>query len=93
MELVDVNMKVPKEMKEVKDFLVKLIEDIKMKKSTSEIIAGSLAGLMLAIEGFDKLGDEVKSKESYNLYALMIADMVKAFMAKPPEVPVTPTVG
>jgi len=81
-QLVDVTVQVPKEMKDVKDFLVKLLEDIKAKKSITEIAAGSLPGLITAVDGFEKLDDEAKAKESYNLYGLLVADVAKALAGK-----------
>lgn len=82
MELVKREVEVPKEMNDVAMFLVQLVGDIKAKKPIAEIIAGSLAGLMASVEGWDKLDDEAKLKEAYNLYGLLLADLAKALTAK-----------
>lgn len=78
MQLVQVSVDVPKEMNDVRLFIGQLISDIKAKKSTTEIIGGSLGSLMTAIEGWDQLDEEAKSKEAFNLYGLMAADIAKA---------------
>lgn len=82
MELVDVALKVPKEMNDIKVALVGLVEDIKAKKGVASIIAENIPALMAAIEGFDKLGEEAKSAEAYNLYGLLLSDLTKALTAK-----------
>ncbi len=80
--LVEVKLSVPKEMNDVRLFLGKLVADIKAKKPIAEIAAGSLPGLMSAVEGWDQLDEEAKLAESYNLYALLAADIAAA-LAKP----------
>ena len=91
MALVEISLAVPKEMNDVRLFLVALVEAIKAKKSLAEISAGSLPGLMSAIEGFDQLDDEAKLAEAYNLYALLVADLARVLLAKvevpAPELP------
>lgn len=59
---VKVEIEVGKESKDVVDLVADLIEDIKAKKDVSAIAAENLPGLMKAIEGFDQLDDEAKSK-------------------------------
>lgn len=78
MALVEVKLNVPKEMNDIRLFLVQLVVDLKAKKPMAELIAGSLAGLMAAVEGYEQLGDEAKLAEAYNLYALLAADIAKA---------------
>ncbi len=78
MALVKIELEVPKEMNDVRLFVVQLLMDIKAKKSTAELIAGSLGGLMTAVEGWDQLDDEAKMKEAFNLYALLAADIAQA---------------
>ena len=82
MELVDVALKVPKEMNDIKVALIGLVEDIKAKKGVAAIVAENIPALMSAIEGFDQLGEEAKSAEAYNLYALLLADLAKVLTAK-----------
>lgn len=81
MALVSLKVDVPKEMNDIRVFLVQLIADIKAKKSVAEIVGGSLGGLMAAIEGWDQLDDEAKLKEAYNLYGVLLGDIAKALSA------------
>jgi len=82
MDVVKIEVEVPKETWEIAKFFVDLIVDIKAGKSTSEVVAENLAGLVTAIEGFEKLSEEVKSKDIYAAAALIGADLVSALMAK-----------
>ena len=84
MALIKLEVEVPKEMNDVKEFLVKLIVDIKAKKPITELIAGSLPGLISAVEGYDQIDDEAKLEQAYNLYGLLLADIVKALTHKAP---------
>jgi len=78
MALVKVELEVPKEMNDIRLFIAQLLLDIKAKKPVTEIMAGSLGGLMAAIEGWDQLDEEAKLKEAFNLYGLLAADIAKA---------------
>ena len=82
MEKVTISLEVPKEANEVKNFIVELIKDIKGKKEVTAIVAENLAGLMSAIDGFDKLSTESKEKEIYNLAAVLVADLIAVFTDK-----------
>ena len=84
MELVQVQVAVPKEANDIKILLVALVASIKAKKSLGEITADVLPKLMSAIEGFDKLGEEAKSQEMINLYGLLAADIAKVLAAPAP---------
>lgn len=57
----EVKILVGKESKEVIDSVVGIIADIKAKKPVAEIVAGSLPSLMTAVDGYDQLGDEMRS--------------------------------
>lgn len=61
MSNVKVEIEVGKETKEVADALKALILDIKAKKDISLIAAENLSSLLKAVEGVDKLDDELKS--------------------------------
>lgn len=78
MELVKLEIEVPKEMNDVRLFLVQLVNDIVAKKGVTEIIASSLPSLITAVDGFQKLSEEAKAKEAYNLYGLLAADLAKS---------------
>ncbi len=84
MALVKLELEVPKEMNDIRLFVVKLVADLKAKKPITEVIGGALAGLMTAIEGFDQLDEEAKMKEAYNLYAMLAADIAAVLTVKPP---------
>jgi hypothetical protein len=84
MALIKLEVEVPKEMNDIREFIVKLIVDIKAKKPLAEIGASSLPGLIASIEGYDQLDEEAKMKESYNLYGLLVADIAKALLVKAP---------
>lgn len=79
-ELVKEEIQVPKEMQDVRKFLVGLVEDIKAKKDVSLIAAENLPTLMIAIEGFSQLGEEAKDEHAPMLFGLLAADLAKVFM-------------
>lgn len=86
MELVKREVELPKEISEVAKFLVEVIKDVKAKKDITTIIGENLTHLMAAIDGFDKLGDEIKQKHAYTAIALMVTDIVGILLEKPLEV-------
>jgi len=76
-ETVEKTIVIGKESGEVVDAVSELIKDIKSGKDVGTIAAESLGGLMKAIEGYDKLDDEMKheSRNATVAYAgLSIAD-------------------
>jgi hypothetical protein len=77
MNLVKVEIDVPKEMLDVKTFLVELVADIKAKKNVGAIASENLPNLVAAIDGFSALGEEAKSEQANNLYGLLVADLIK----------------
>ena len=58
-------VEVCKESMEVFEALEGLVKSIKEKKDVAVIIAESLPKVMVAVEGFDKLDDEVKNEHFY----------------------------
>ncbi len=58
---ISVTMEVPKEGKEVIDFVTGILRDIRAKKSIAVITAGSLTGLVKAVEGYENVPEELKS--------------------------------
>ena len=70
---------VPKEMKEIIDCLKELILDAKAGKSAVEIITENWQNFMVAIEGWDKLDDEVKSEWASGGYAWFVKQMGDGF--------------
>ncbi len=81
MELVKLEVEVPKEMLDVKNFLVELVQDIKAKKGIAAIAGENLPNLIVAFDGFEKLGEEAKSEQANNLYGILVADLIKALKA------------
>jgi len=84
MNIVKVELSVPKESKEVVDFLAKIITDLVAKKSIAEIAAGNLAMLMAAVGDFDQLGEEIKSQNRDDLAAYLVKVIMTAL--EKPEV-------
>lgn len=78
MELVTLEVSVPKEMQEISVFIAHLIKDIKAKKAITEIVAGSLPGLMTAVDGYGQLSEEIKSDEATDCIALLGSGVYKA---------------
>lgn len=74
---IDVVMGVPKEGKEVIDFICALIKDIKEKKSLTELMA-ELPKLVLAVEGLGNLGEELKSDGKDELAAYVVKEVIAA---------------
>jgi len=59
-EKVKVELEIGKESKEVADAIGDLVADIKAGKEVAVIIAENIPGILKAIEGFEKLDDEMK---------------------------------
>jgi len=83
MEKVIVQMEVPKESKEVVDFLAALVTEFKMKKPIGEIAASTLPKLMTAVEGFNALGEEVKSDGQDEIAGYLVQQVMSALKAEP----------
>lgn len=81
MQLVDVALKVPKEMKEVGDLVLVLIADLKAKKSVSEMAGDVLQKLLAAMEGMQALGEEIKSPEAIQYVGLLGGQIAQVLMA------------
>lgn len=83
-EMLRKELQVPRNVQEVADLLVGLVEDIKNKKDLQALIAENLQPLLAAVEGIDKLGEEVKDPAVYAAIALMAANIAKVLMAPKP---------
>lgn len=86
-ELLKKELEVPRNVQEISDLLVGLVEDLKAKKPLSALLSENMPPLMVAIEGLDKLGEEAKSPQLYNAIALLAADLARVLLAKAPEAP------
>lgn len=78
MQTKTLSVVVPKEMQEVSECIQHLISDIKAGKKVAEIAAGRLGELMAAVDGYDQLGEEVKSQEGADCVALLGSGVYKA---------------
>lgn len=72
MQTVTVTMEVPKESKEVVDCISSILKDVKAKKTVAEIAAGSLPKLVTAVDGFNAIGEEVKSANKDELAGYLV---------------------
>lgn len=72
-----VQFNVPKEGKEIVDFVAALIADIKAKKSIAEL-AGELPKLVSAVDGFNQLGEEMKSQFDGDLEGYLVREIRNA---------------
>ena len=77
-----VSIEVAKETSEVFDVLEALVIAIKEKKSVAEIAATILPKAFTAIEGVDKLGEELKSAQFYETAAIGGARLTRALVGQ-----------
>lgn len=77
MEKIVVAVECPKELLEVVQALVAIVEDIKAKKEIGVIVAENLPLLIKAIDGSDKIGAEIKEKEALNVALIAALELVK----------------
>ena len=78
--MLEVQVKVCKEVKEDFDLVEAIAVDIKAKKNAAEIAADCLPKLISALEGVDKIKDEIKDEAIYDTAALAIASLGKALI-------------
>lgn len=73
-----------KELSDVMDLLVGLVDDIKAKKSISEIGAENLPLLMAAVDGLGSLDDEFLGDRKVALQTIgsKLGDLVDVFLPK-----------
>ncbi len=89
MELVKLEVSVPKEMQDVSILLQKVVLAIKQKKTAMQIAGEELTDLMNAISGADKITEEIKAPEAADCIALLGSGVYKALQA--PAIPVMTT--
>ena len=77
-----ISIEVAKESFEVFEAMEGLIADIKNKKAVSEIVAGNLGKLMTAVEGFEKIAEEVKSVHFYETAGVGGARITRALVGQ-----------
>ncbi len=81
--LTVVPVTVPKELNDVRVALNSVVADIKAGKSITEIAAGNFPKLVDAVQGIDKVGEEVKVhiKESIVCGGLLGGEIISALVA------------
>lgn len=79
-EVVPVSLSVPKESKEVVDAVAGIVADIRAKRPVAEIAVGALPKLLVAVEGFDQLDDEAKSKQRSDLAAYLVKNLLDSIV-------------
>jgi hypothetical protein len=88
MDTVNVNLVVPKESKEVVDAVHAILDHFVQGKSLAEA-ALLLPSVMVAVDGMNKLGDEMKSKQVGGSAGYLVDRVMAALLAsKPVIVPV-----
>lgn len=86
-ELVKQELSIPKELHDIKVAIVELIKDIKDKKEMGLIVGENLPLIMSAIQGYEKLGEELKSEFAPNAAAVLAAEIAAVLLAKKEEQP------
>jgi len=93
MQKVQVMMEVPKESKEVVDLMAALVKDLKAKKSLAEIASDLLPKLMVAVDGFSAIGEEVASDGKDEMAGYLVQQLMAELMAVAPvAAPAAPVV-
>ena len=85
-QTIKVELNVPKESKEIVDFMADVVADIKEKKSVTQITTENLMPLFDAIKGFDELDDEAKSEYRDDLAGYLVQRMMEVLMPVKPAV-------
>lgn len=82
MELVKLEVSVPKELNDVRLFVVELLKDIKAGKDRGAILAENMPNLFVAVEGVSTMSEEVKqeSAKSAVLAGLMGGEIIGVFL-------------
>ena len=77
---IPVTLDVPKESKEIVDFMADIIVDIKAKKSVTEIATENFMPLFDAVKGFEDLDDEAKSQYRDDLAGYLVQRFMEVLM-------------
>lgn len=81
-QLVKKEIEVTKEVSEIFDALAGVVADVKAKKEAAAIFAGNFQKLMLAIQGFELLGEEVKHEAIYKTVAVGGGELAAILLKK-----------
>lgn len=71
-ELVQDQLNIPKESKDVVDFLANVVDGIKAKRPLAELAAAELPDLIKAVEGYQAIGEELKDGHRADLIAYFV---------------------
>jgi hypothetical protein len=81
MNLVEVKVNCPKELNEIGDFVALLLQKLVTEKlPAGEVLTAVIPAGIAAIEGFQNLKEEIKSKEMYDFAALLAAKIAKTLI-------------
>jgi len=87
METINIESKVPKEAKEVIDFIDGLLEDILNKKDISALAAENLPALMEAINGYEEVLEGFSGEHRATMVSYMVSVLMSRLMPyKEPKV-------
>lgn len=81
-QFVKVEVELPKELSEVGDALVAVLEDVVEKKSAATIASENFQLLLKAGDGVGEIAEEVKQKAVYDFAAIYAAKIAKVLLAK-----------
>lgn len=84
-QVIKKEIEVTKEASEIFEALAGLVEDVKLGKPVSEIIAGNLTKVMSAVEGFEKLDEELKHEHFAMTSGVGLGQIAQALLLKKPE--------
>lgn len=82
MDTINVTLGVPKEGKEIVDALSAILAHFMAKRPLAEI-AGHLPAIMVAVDGYQKLGEEIGSDANDELAGYLVCKMFEALKVKP----------
>jgi len=87
-QLEEVVVKCPKELNDIRNAIVAIVEDVKSGKDLVVIAGENLQGLSDAISGLEKVPNELKDAlaESVSCLGVMAGEIV-GILAKPKQVP------
>lgn len=83
MESVNVSIAVPKEGKEIIDAVSGIVEHFKLGKPIAEA-AALLPAVMQAVDGYNKVGEEIASEQNDELAGYAVHKILGALKAKAP---------
>lgn len=77
---MEIKVEVPKELNDCLVMLVELVKDIKDKKELAVIVSENLPNLIAAIDGAQKIPEELKGPGVYKAAGLFAGEIVEALV-------------